>query len=364
VLFFAVVCGSLFLIGERQPSYRGKTLAQWIEPKTGPMSMGGQLTPEQETAVRAMGPRALNLLVDWLGDEPWFNPQRLFALEMHLPPSMRRLRLMPWLARKAQENELNTMSRAFAAVTALKTLGRSVRPVMPRLVQRLADRGPQGAGYRASEVLAHLGADALPDLIELLSDHGFTNRLAAVEVISHMNMYGLGPECARAVPIVIDCLHADGSNLRRACVEALLVLPGHAELKVPALTEALTNAEVASDVVLARKCIEVLSQSGPAAASTVPLLCGLLNSADGITSEEAARALGKIGANRPIAVPALTAYFRGNDKRHRKYAMEGLAGFGAPSPDVIPLLKEALSDEDHDTRSLAASLLNRVADAQ
>ena len=96
------------------------------------------------------------------------------------------------------------------------------------------------------------------------------------------------------------------------------------------------------------------------AAEAVPTLCLALTSPDGITTEEAARALGLIGTSGELAVPALIKYLREGDKRHRKYAVEGLQGYGRASREAMPLLQEVLNDENHDARSAAAELIKQL----
>jgi len=132
---------------------------------------------------------------------------------------------------------------------------------------------------------------------------------------------------------------------------------------VSALAEALTNAMEKSDVILSRKCAEALGKFGRGGGEAVPLLCAALKNSDGITTAEAARALGKIGVHSEVAVPALIEYLSAGTV-HRKYAIEGLLGYGEAARGAIPLLHDALQDEDHDTRAVAEETLQRLGQAE
>jgi HEAT repeat protein len=103
-----------------------------------------------------------------------------------------------------------------------------------------------------------------------------------------------------------------------------------------------------------------LGTFGVSASNAVPVLCVALKSTDGITTEEAARALGQIRAREDLAVPALIDYLKASGSRHHKFAIEGLSGYSTAVPQTIPLLQSALNDADHDTRAVAQQALARI----
>lgn len=358
------VIGTCLLVGRSsQPSYKAKTLSQWLD-QGGPMSaFGPRVSPEQELAIRHMGPKALPYLVRWLDDEPWLNPRRLLKILKFSPARFQTSRWPGRLMQKAQDNELHSELRATAAANALKVLGTGVRPAIPELIKIFRAQRHWYSTYRVGEVLAKLGSDALPGLLKMLSDPAFSNRVAVVEVVGRM--HGLGTAGAPAVPILCGYLETSDSRLRSASIEALGALKVCPEKSVPALVLSLTNAMLISDAIIARKSAESLAQFGANASNAVSALCDALKDTDGITTEEAARALGSIGTDGEMAIPALIAYFKGDDKgRHRKYAIEGLKGYGIAARDAVPLLREALADQDHDTRALAAGLLEVLSSSK
>jgi HEAT repeat protein len=345
-----------------QPRYKGKTLSQWLDQGEPLWAVSNRVSPEQEVAIKKMGPKALPYLLEWLDDEPWLNSRRLMKILNSSPAWFKTSRWPGRLMQKAQDNELHSEFRAAASANALRILGPGARPAIPALIRIFRAQRHWYSTYRVGEVLANHGADSLPGLLNMLSDPSFSNHLAVVQVIGRM--HDLGPAGVPAIPILCGYLESSDARLCVASVEALATLRLCPEKSVPVLVHSLTKAIESSDLTLARKSAEALAQFGESASNAVPALCDALKVPDGITTEEAARALGRIGADSEMAVPALIAYFKGNDKRHRKYAVEGLKGYGVAAREAAPLLREALSDEDHDTRALAADLLQSLSAGQ
>ena len=244
---------------------------------------------------------------------------------------------------------------------ALIVLGAAVKPAIPSLIQGFCYSHNWYSRHLIGEVLGGLGADALPQLLQSFSDPKFSNYLAAVYVIGEMRT--VGDAGIAAVPVLCRYLQGNDESLGIACADTLGTLGVAPALAVPALVNALTNALQAGDVLLSRKCAEALGKFRGNSSNAVPVLCAALDSADGITTEEAARAVGQIGTDASIAVPALLKYLR-REKRHRKYAIEGLSGYGAAAREAIPALQETLLHEDHDTRALAAELLLKLTQSQ
>ena len=357
-LLITFVATGLLLRRNSEPSYKGTKLSEWLD-QGGPMfAFSAKITPEQETAIRYMGPKALPFLVDWVDSEPWLNSRRLLQILKFIPASSQTSRWRGRLMQKAQDNELRAELRAAAAAKALHLLGSDARPAIPRLIETFRARRQWYSTYRIGEVLEDFGPEALPGLLKMLSDPAFTNQIAVVEVIGRMHR--LGPAAFPAVPFLCGYLGQSDARLRMASVESLAALGVCPEQAVPTLVRTFTNAMANSEVMLARRCAEAIGQFHAGAAAAVPALCSALKDSDSITTEEAARALGRIGTGPELGIPALLEYLQGQDKRHRKYAIEGLTGYGAAARPAAPLLREVLLDGDHDTRELAAALLQTL----
>jgi hypothetical protein len=309
---------------------------------------------EWEEAIKQMGSKVAPLLVKWLENRPGVAARTVFAIRDASPRSLRSSRMMLWLARTVEPAPRSDF-RTFYAETALLLLHKDALPVLPVLMRmfRSTERWP--GPYRAEVVLASLGAAAFPEVLKCAADPKFKNMESWVRVVGQMR--GLGPAATQVVPILCRILKND-PKLRPACIDALGNLGVMPELAVPALVGELTNALQGPDVLLSRKSAEALGKFNSQASEAVPVLCVALRSSDGITTEEAAKALGRIGAQGEIAVPSLLDYMRSN--RHRKYAIEGLVVYGAAAREAMPLIKDALSDGDHDTREVAKAALRKI----
>jgi len=354
---FAAAAIVVALSWPAEPSYKGKRLSQWLDELARRGSVG---QAECKEAIKSMGSRAVPFLVRWLEDESASDRMRVDKVLGALPYGVRTSRLAAWLVRKVDEREIQKSMRANAAERALVLLREDIQPALPDLI-RVFRRPSQSFGaYRAANVLAGLGKQAFPQVMETISDPRFSNYIAGASVVGQMQDLGEGG--AAAVPFL--CHHLKhGGTLTMVCVDALGNLAAAPDEAVPALVEVLTNAMEKSDVMLSRKCAEALGKFGGRGGEAVAVLCAALKSPDGITAAEAARALGKIGAHSEIAVPALIEYLS-DGTVHRKYAIEGLLGYGEAGRDAIPLLREALQDYDHDTRAVAQEALQRLTQVE
>ena len=340
------------------PSYQGKTLSEWIDRAASDGGAWGRRAPKAlEQAVSHLGPRALPVLVRKIGDERWLKQYSLFKLQRRLPRFVLSSHFFATLERKVADDEMRAQSRSFVAARALASLGTNAEPALPELM-RLLGKQNSFVSYSAREALQGIGRPALPELLKCLSDPGFANLIAAVQLIG--SIQGLGEAAASAVPVLCNHLRQGDPDLARACADTLAQLHVSPELAVPALSETLTTAMQKTDVLLSRKCAEALGTFGASASNAVPVLCAAFKSTDGITTEEAARALGRIGAREDLAVPALVDYLKVSGSRHHKFAIEGLSGYNGALRQTVPLLQAALNDADHDTRAAAQQALARI----
>jgi hypothetical protein len=340
---------------EAEPSYKGRRLTEWMDDTmVAPGTKPRATDREWEEAIKQMGSKAAPLLVKWLENRPGVAARAVFAIRDAAPLSLRYSRMMLWLARTVEPAPRSDF-RTFYAERALLLLHKDALPALPVLMRMFRSTERWSGAYRAEGVLASLGTAAFPEVLKCASDPKFKNMESWVRVVGRMR--DLGPAATQVVPILCRLLKKD-VNLRSACIYALGDLGAMPELAVPALVGELTNALQVPDVFLSRKSAEALGKFNMQAGEAVPILCVALKSPDGITTEEAARALGRIGAKGDIAVPALSDYMR--NTRHRKYAVEGLAAYGAEAREAVPLIEDALSDGDHDTRELAKAALQRI----
>ena len=74
----------------------------------------------------------------------------------------------------------------------------------------------------------------------------------------------------------------------------------------------------------------------------------------------AAVALGFIGPEASVAVPALVTVLADDDVRVRRKSAEALGRIGQPAAAAVPALERALKDEDAEFRSAAAEALKKI----
>ena len=343
------------------PSYNGRTLSQWIDRAASGGGAWGARAPEVielDQAVSHLGRSALPVLVRKLGEEGWLSQVTFSKLQRRLPRRLQTSHLFLVLQRKVAEDETRAYARSSVAARALASLGTNAQPALPALMRLFRKQHSYFVSYSAGEAIAGIGKPALPEVFRCLSDPGFAFPLAAVQLLGQMR--GVGEAAGPAVPILCQKLHQRDSTLATACAETLAELRASADRAVPALSETLITAVQETNVLLSRKCAEALGIFGITASNAVPALCFALKSIDGITTEEAARALGRIGARQDLAVPALIDYLKASGLRHHKYAIEGLSGYSEAAQQIRPLLRAAVSDEDHDTRAIARQALARI----
>lgn len=103
--------------------------------------------------------------------------------------------------------------------------------LVPRMIQILNDKE---AGYHAGDVLAIIGADAVPALTEVIKEKRAERRTARIAAIHTVGM--IGPKAKSAVPALISALEdRNDRDLLLAAVMALGSIQTEAKSALPAL---------------------------------------------------------------------------------------------------------------------------------
>jgi HEAT repeat protein len=161
----------------------------------------------------------------------------------------------------------------------------------------------EAAQEAALGILGTLGpasSAAVPAVIQALADPNPRIQLAAVHALGQ-----IGPGAKSAIPNLVQILLHGNESCRGAAVEALDSIDG-SWASDPAVTGVMA--------ILAKR-LSFTGPSGEIAADTlalagvaaVPVLIDTLNSGNRVAQENAARALGCIGARAQAAIPALTS---------------------------------------------------------
>ncbi len=123
----------------------------------------------------------------------------------------------------------------YAARKALEDLGPDAAPAIPQLAQMLGD-GP--TCNSAAWALVKIGTNALPVLIEALTNGNKYSRLEVAGAIS-----SLRDAAAEAVPALVQCIGDEDSGVRGNAIASLQAIPRRPDLAVPALIAALADPE-------------------------------------------------------------------------------------------------------------------------
>ena len=296
------------------------------------------------------------------------------------------------------------------AVRILNQMGAEAEESVPVLIELLRQENffvhehTSFTNFRelVSETLANIGSAAVPQLIEVLSD---TDKSAAVpqliEVLSDnavpqliiealsdtdksVHYYAalalgrIGPEARDAVFLLIGMLDDERENIREVAVTALgrIGQPAHKASNIMNMTLVPEWESMCEDPVrefevtvvgknVAPYLIAMLKEENAslrraaagalgniAAPIAVPALIDTLDDKEDFVRGAAAWALGEIGAPAEAAVPLMINMIRGNDNDSiGSSIISGLGKIGGPS--VIPVLIEALDDDDAYVRRAA-----------
>jgi hypothetical protein len=263
---------------EREPSYQGKTLSEWLDIYE--FSKGdGRASEAGDKAIRAIGTNAI----------PFF----VRCMETH--PLSLEIRLARWLESRGWGGEREKRVlwwdgiRFRYGMKGFQVLGVIAGPAAPELA-RIVNQGGDPEVIRALECI---GKDALPALAGLASNPDPRVSGMAVFILGHMGYLGRAP----------------GSNAR--CV-------------VPALIQALARPRDARDAA------EALGEFGVESGVCVPALMRCMESPDACLRIVAARALASFGKEARPAVPLIVRTLEDESmdvwvKEGMRYALRVLA---------------------------------------
>ena len=197
----------------------------------------------------------------------------------------------------------------------------------------------------ASDSLRYINTrDTLPDLIEALDDpnNGTTVRANVTNALANTD---LGAKAA--IPILVQALNDPQVAVRQEAVNALHMMTTRigddAKEAIPTLTAALND----SDSEVRQIAIDTLGEIGPPAQTAVPVLIELLQTPDIPNPERIINALGNIGTDDPSYINILTdIVVAGQEIKLQQAAVNSLSHIGLPAQMAAPLLMEGFEDQD------------------
>jgi len=235
------------------------------------------------------------------------------------------------------------------AALALAAIGPGAKEAMPSLIEALGD---DYVGNRVAAAGALVSIDpknsdrVLPVLISALADHSIDGRYAA-EVLATIG--------APALPSLIKTLQGKEMRARSNATIALGMMGSSAQAAVEPLIALLTE----EDFILRSAAARALGKIGRKAKKAVPLLEELLRDRHVRTAAaEALRRLqpGILEKNIPLFIEVLHQ----NSGTPRQYAIQILGDLGPAAEEAIPALQELLFDWDTSVQDAARYAIQRI----
>jgi HEAT repeat protein len=260
---------------ESEPTYRGRTLSDWIISES---QVSKRVIPEddgQEEAILHFGTNALPFLMRWLTYVQPRHNLRLFGIPIPFPD-------------RDKKGEL-----ANGSFFAFKILGPRAGPALPDLVRLL--KGTDGfVAERALAPIDAIGKEGIPALMDYVTNrYAYTCRFR-LELIDAME--NLGTNGASVVPTLLQCLKSPDSEMAGTAVSLLGNVGPHLASgpQADAVVAALAEATESADKYIRHRAVLGLGQFGASAQSAVPALMRALADPDYQIRDAATNSLNKV----------------------------------------------------------------------
>jgi hypothetical protein len=233
----AILCASVATAADREPSYNGRLLSEWLADQyaSSGVTVAGAPNPPKE-AVRAMGTNAIPTLLKWISYE---GP----APEPSVPE---------WRRHPLSRKEL-----AESTMSAFGFLGPVACPAIPELSRLARTSSDPKRAERCAVSLAAIGPEAIPSLISLATSGPPSARYAGAFGLEY---FARRPEGVQTLPTLIACL-ADTNTQVAGSAQLSLIYMGPA-VTMPALTNALHSSS-AQTRLLALGCLLIFKDEEP-----------------------------------------------------------------------------------------------------
>jgi hypothetical protein len=327
-----------------EPVFEGKPLSVVLDEAYGHGSFAGRARsakpdmprPRAERAVRAMGTKALPVLVEMAGAR--MSGFRSFVGDIAGDSSMDFLHLPP------QEGKHGI------AVWGMGVLGKEAWPAVPALIRLLGDKDPD-VQLTAAQCLARIGpaaAEAVPALIRML-DSGRRAKPYNESLVS-IAVYALG-EIGPAAGAAASSLE----QMTNEFAAVALIKIGRGSFQP--FFERLRD--ISDPGKWTRTAFEV-GRMGTNADPAVPLLLAAFQHTNGRIRLVAAMAVGELHRRPDLCLRPLVSLLNSTNKNVRFAALNALGNFGPVAKPVEPEIALCLSDRELEVRKQATNALRLV----
>ena len=285
---------------DQEPRYRGRALSQYLHDYglCGTREVPWAMREPIAASVKAIGTNALPWLITWLQYEPAPWQTNLEVKLRNAPDALSDHAVLTELTFNRRKLE-----RSMDAVQGFEILGAQATAAAPQLTRLMNDdTQPDDLRRRAADALGCLGVAGLPALTEAMTNSAPRLRLHAIRALSRVRELGANAE-AVIPPLILRAQDVYG-DIAAAAVQTLGRLDGHAEVVVPALTNAFQSPNREARFWAVRSFLLWLPQEAPRAA---PSLEALRNDPDYLIREDVATILARLQARSTNAIPPAAA---------------------------------------------------------
>jgi HEAT repeat protein len=254
------------------------------------------------------------------------------------------------------DGQVRVRQQAMRALGKLAQVGavpdKDAGPALERGLQD-ADKKVRGAAAEAITTDLPSVKGDVPKLVALLK-----NKQPEVSAPAATALGRLGEKAKAASPDLIEALKTDDGTLRRACLVALKSVKADPAAVVPQLRGPLLG----EDVEVRRAALELAKEAGPAAKGLAPVIADALSDAD--VRREALLALEKIGPDAASGSADAVARLLATDKPLRLEALAALEAMkvtGSTAELIVPRVLAVFADEQREpVKEKTAAVLSRM----
>lgn len=324
---------------ELEPSFKGKSLYEWLchyEAVDRSFPLRGrhftkvaleEALREPTAAVRQIGTNAIPSLLAWIE---------------HNPPPPTTNRLLP------SGTMYGISDQAHLAVLAFDILGKEARSACPALGRLASDPRKEEVAECALEALINTGADAVPELVSILTNTNAPRREKAAEAIGRFDTNGLP-----AVPVLLRCVSDNDVSVAASAAVALSELPARQDVVLPALTNVLNDQRF----MVRWGFVRMLSRHSPRPEVIVPALSHALRDPSPSIRWQAIIVISELRPRPESVLPILTNAVSDPNPDVRALVI-GTLSIVSPRPESVQLLiTNALNDPNPDVRRAATNAI-------
>ena len=311
-----------------EPRHEGKTLSEWLSQ---PWDEGVS-DEDTATALRAMGPRVLPTLLDWL--------------------QQRDSRIKRWIAMQAEKQTLFELNfegadvRRGTAVAGLRLLGTNAASAVPALAKLIDD--PE-LGDAALSGLAAIGKPAGVVLLSALTNRPATVRIAVIGFLVGDSFIKL-PE---TIPALLRTLHDDNPPVQATAIGVMSRLEEHRDVVHPAIAEVAADTNSPSRAI----AISALVQAKADPAISLPVCLAAMQ--NGLPDARRRAVLGLAQIESEEVMEPLIKALNDSEPTVRAKAAATVGRFTGQAHRIIPLLHQLLTNDYPAVRAAAASGLSK-----